>query len=49
MKYIHDRILENGSASVYCLALLGANEPGLPVWGKLAIFAAATYKFLKKG
>ena len=47
--YLSDRILEHGSMSAYCLALGAAYENDLPMPARVAIFAAATYKFLRAG
>ncbi len=47
--YLASRILEHGSMSAYCLALVGAYDETLPKPARWAIFIAATYKFLKPG
>lgn len=49
LDYLADRVLEHGSLSAYCVAIMAAWEPTLPMPAKAAIFAAATYKFLRQG
>lgn len=49
LDYLAARILEHGSLSAYCLAITAAWTPDLPIPAKIAVFAAATYKFLVPG
>lgn len=49
LDYLAERALEQGSVSAYVAALSAAYVEGLPMWGRVLIFIAATYKFCQRG
>lgn len=49
LNYLSGRILEQGSMSAYVATIVASCTPEMPTAARVAIFLAATYKFLVPG